>query len=81
MAHKLINTGEKGKTGRGTTTKHILVIEHKTLPLGKAISFWANPIMKEKEEKEITSEQATNLLLNLEERQSDTGKYMIWNGQ
>lgn len=79
MAHKLINLG-KGSTGKGVNNKLALIIEHPTLPLGKRITFWAT-ISVDFKEKDITSEEASHLLVNMEEKQNENGKFLLWNGK
>ena len=77
MSCKLINLG-KGESGKGMNSKLGLTMPHPTLPfLGHSLTFWAT-VTVEFKEKELTYEQAKELLSQLKDKTNEKGTFKVW---
>lgn len=75
---KLENKG-KGDSGKGVNHRIVALVPHQTLPICKVITFWAAASFEGV--KEVELEDFVTILSNLEERENENGKFLVWNGK
>lgn len=73
---KLENLG-KGEKKIGVNNKMRLSIPHPSLPIAHTVTFWS-VITVDFKEKDIPLETAVELLTQLKERESEKGKFLVW---
>jgi hypothetical protein len=75
---KLINKG-KGESGKGLNNKIVAIVAHPELKIAKSLTFWA--VAAFEGEIEIADALLIKLIANLEEKENERGKFLVWNGK